>query len=91
VNSPANNRDSEKIDTIEVAIDAASGDHELLTVYETGRDTGQFSGFLQSTRSPPPGEQRDCRLAVEAETWSNFLAGPGSSHRHGAHRAARAG
>src|SRR5688500_5013586 len=64
--SPANNRDPQAIDTIEVAIAAASGDRELLTVYETGRDTGQFSGFLQSSRSPPPGEQRDCRLAVEA-------------------------
>lgn len=66
VTSPANNFDPRAIDTIEVAIEAASGDRELLTVYETGFDTGQFSGFLQSSRSPPPGEERDCRLAVEA-------------------------
>src|SRR5687768_8628982 len=46
VNSPANNLDSQAIDTIEVAIGAVSGDRELLTVYETGFDTGQFSAFL---------------------------------------------
>jgi len=66
VDSPANNLDSQAIDTIEVLIRAASGDQELLTVYETGVDTGQFSGFVQTTRSPPPGDLGDCRLAVEA-------------------------
>ncbi|HYD23476.1 MAG TPA: hypothetical protein VEB68_01675 [Croceibacterium sp.] len=66
VNSRANNLNSESIDTLEVSIGAASGDLELLTVFESGPDTGEFSGFLQTSRTPPPGEERDCRLAVEA-------------------------
>src|SRR4029079_1421807 len=53
VNSADSNRDPHSIDTIEVAIDAASGDHELLTVFESGPNTGQFSGFVQTSRVPP--------------------------------------
>ncbi|HEY6814162.1 MAG TPA: hypothetical protein VI168_01360 [Croceibacterium sp.] len=66
VTSPGNNYDPGAIDTIEVMISAGSGDREMLTVFETGADTGEFSGFVQSTRVPPPGERADCRLAVEA-------------------------
>jgi uncharacterized repeat protein (TIGR01451 family) len=66
VDSQANNLNPQAIDTIEVAIDASSGDHELLTVYETGLSTGQFSGFVQTSRSPPRGAAGDCRLAVKA-------------------------
>ncbi|MFT4026663.1 MAG: hypothetical protein QM676_07675 [Novosphingobium sp.] len=66
IESPAHNLSAAAIDTIEVEILAASGDSETLTAYETGANTGVFTGFVQTWRSPPPGTAHDCGLAVEA-------------------------
>ncbi len=43
------------MDTVEVVDRAGSGDSEILTIFETGPDTGKFAGFIQTSRSPPAG------------------------------------
>jgi uncharacterized repeat protein (TIGR01451 family) len=65
VEDPGSNLDPAAIDSIEAAIVTDSGDREVLTVFETGPDTGRFAGFIQTVGSPPPGSPGDCRLGVE--------------------------
>jgi hypothetical protein len=62
----AGNRDPSVVESVTGAIVASSGDREILTVFETGPDTGRFAGYIQTVRAPPPGASGDCRLAVEA-------------------------
>lgn len=65
VDDPGANLDPARVDSIEVAVRTDSGDRETLTVFESGPDTGRFSGFIQTVGSPPPGTPGDCRLGVE--------------------------
>jgi uncharacterized repeat protein (TIGR01451 family) len=65
VDDPDSNRDPARIESIEADVHTDSGDRETLTIFETGPDTGQFAGFLQTVRSPPPGAPGDCRLGIE--------------------------
>jgi hypothetical protein len=62
---PAGNRDPSAVEQVSGAIVAKSGDREVLTIFETGPDTGRFAGYIQTVRAPPPGSSGDCRLAVE--------------------------
>jgi hypothetical protein len=66
VDDPASNQDPFRVESIEVAIAVSSGDREVLTVYETGPDTGRFAGFIQTVASPPPGISGDCSLGIAA-------------------------
>lgn len=65
IEDPASNRDPARVETVEAAVRTDSGDREVLTIFETGPDTGRFAAFLQTVRSPPPGTPGDCRLGVE--------------------------
>jgi uncharacterized repeat protein (TIGR01451 family) len=65
VEDSGSNLDPAAIDSIEAAVVTDSGDREVLTVFETGPDTGRFAGFIQTVGSPPPGAPGDCRLGVE--------------------------
>src|SRR4051812_33851076 len=60
----AGNVDRNAIDHVSGLILTKSGDRELLTVAETGPDTGIFAGFIQTNAAPPPFTQGDCRLTV---------------------------
>ncbi|HMJ93181.1 MAG TPA: hypothetical protein VK472_03680 [Allosphingosinicella sp.] len=62
---PAGNRDPGAVEQVSGAIVARSGDREVLTIFETGPDTGRFAGYTQPVRAPPPGYSGDCKLAVE--------------------------
>jgi uncharacterized repeat protein (TIGR01451 family) len=58
------NLDPTRIETVTIRISTQSGDLETLTVAETGPNTGQFAGYIQTIPgSSVPG---DCRLAVAA-------------------------
>jgi hypothetical protein len=62
----AGNRDPSTVESVTGAIVASSGDREILTVFETGPNTGKFAGYIQTVRAPPPGIPGDCKLAVGA-------------------------
>lgn len=56
------NMDPTQVDTVTIRISTQSGDLEMLTVSETGPDTGQFAGYIQTVPGNSP--QGDCRLGV---------------------------
>jgi hypothetical protein len=62
---PAGNRDPQLVETVTGAIVARSGDREVMTIFETGPNTGKFAGYIQTVPAPPPGIPGDCRLTVE--------------------------
>ncbi|HEX8468017.1 MAG TPA: hypothetical protein VF620_09460 [Allosphingosinicella sp.] len=66
VEDPARNRDNARIETIDVAVRAASGDSQTLTIFETAADSGKFAGFIQTTQGSVGSVVDDCRLSVEA-------------------------
>jgi uncharacterized repeat protein (TIGR01451 family) len=59
------NLDPASVDTVTGIILTQSGDRETLTLKETGPNTGQFAGYIQTTALPPPFVQGDCRLSVQ--------------------------
>jgi hypothetical protein len=63
---PDGNRDPNTVESVTGAVVARSGDREVLTVFETGPDTGKFAGYIQTVPAPPPGVSGDCKLTVEA-------------------------
>jgi len=60
------NTDPAVVDKITVVLTTHSGDRESLQVYETGENTGIFSGSVSTTGIPPQPVQGDCRLSVAA-------------------------
>jgi uncharacterized repeat protein (TIGR01451 family) len=56
--------DPSERDMIEVTLAASNGDHERLTLVETGIHTGMFVGAVATAEMPPAPVDYDCRLAV---------------------------
>ncbi|HEX8512448.1 MAG TPA: hypothetical protein VF688_05010 [Allosphingosinicella sp.] len=52
VDDPGRNHDDALIETIEVVVRAASGDSQMLTVFETAANSGTFAGFIQTMQGP---------------------------------------
>jgi uncharacterized repeat protein (TIGR01451 family) len=65
VEDSGRNHDPAAIEAVEIVVRAASGDSEMLTVYETAADSGRFAGFIQTVQLAPPEAGADCRLSVE--------------------------
>jgi uncharacterized repeat protein (TIGR01451 family) len=63
---PDGNRDPSQAESVTGRITAKSGDSELLTVFETGPNTGKFAGYIQTSRAPPAYVAGDCKLTVGA-------------------------
>ena len=64
VSAPGANRDPAAIDSLVAIITDLSGDREQLTVFETGRDTGLFTGAIRTRSLAPAVVQNDCQLSV---------------------------
>lgn len=63
---PGANTDPGKINSLTGVIESRDGkDREILTIYETGANTGVFVGVVQTRLSPPVAVQGDCVLTVE--------------------------
>ncbi|HEX6377227.1 MAG TPA: hypothetical protein VFZ91_16065 [Allosphingosinicella sp.] len=62
---PGGSLDPDRIESVTGAILARSGDREILTIFETGPNTGKFAGYIQTLPAPPPGTSGDCHLTVE--------------------------
>lgn len=55
------NSDPSAIDTVDVTVTSSSGDTEVVRLFESGPDTGEFLAVLP-THSAPPLTGNDCRL-----------------------------
>jgi uncharacterized repeat protein (TIGR01451 family) len=64
VERPAANGDPLAADRVEVTLVSAGGDHERLTLVETGANSGVFAGAIGTVATPPAPIFYDCRLAV---------------------------
>ena len=58
------NTDPTRIDSVEATITTSSGDREVIKVYETGANTGVFSGAVPTSAIPPAPVRADCRLSI---------------------------
>lgn len=59
------NRNAAAIDQVVAVLTTPRGDREALTVFETGVNTGVFTGAIPTRRIPPDLIQNDCVLSVE--------------------------
>ncbi len=64
VTSATNNQNAAILETISVRITTPSGDSEVITLTESGPDTGVFFGIINTAANPPQPVQSDCRLSV---------------------------
>ncbi|MFN4112313.1 MAG: hypothetical protein ACK4GD_00050 [Sphingomonadaceae bacterium] len=58
------NRDPAAIDRVTAVLTTPRGDREILTIFETGPDTGVFTGAIRTRAIPPALQQGDCLLSV---------------------------
>lgn len=66
ITAPAANLSPTVIDRIQIKTSSSSGDEELITVAETGIDTGEFLAAIATSAIPPSPIQRDCQLSVHS-------------------------
>lgn len=66
ISAPLANRTATAIDQLQIKTTTSSGDEELITVAETGANTGEFIAVIATTATPPSPTQRDCQLSVHA-------------------------
>ena len=64
VTASSANISSSEVDRLEATIESSTGDREVLTIFETGANTGIFVGQLGTRRVPPPFKAGDCVLGV---------------------------
>lgn len=60
----AANRSPHSIDRIDVRFTSSAGDDEVVTVFETGPDTGEFLAAVPTIAVPPDPIPHDCHLSV---------------------------
>lgn len=66
IHDPNRNRDGGVIESVVVNVLGSNGDHEVLTIFETGEDTGIFLGAIPTADVPPAPVSGDCRVSVKA-------------------------
>lgn len=64
VTSADSNRDASAVETLSVRLNTPSGDSEVITLTESGADTGIFFGMIKTAATPPAYVAGDCRLSV---------------------------
>lgn len=70
------NRDPGAIDQVVAVVTTARGEREVLTVFETGVNTGVFTGAISTARIPPQIVQGDCILSAETGDRITVSIGP---------------
>lgn len=64
IDSAADNRDANAVETISVRLETPGGDQETLVFTESGVNTGIFVGIIRTRPSPPAPVPSDCVLSV---------------------------
>lgn len=64
LNAPAYNLDPDAVDIFEIEIRTQNGDRETITVTESGVNSGEFMGVINTIATPPAPVQADCVLSV---------------------------
>ncbi|MFY7835722.1 MAG: isopeptide-forming domain-containing fimbrial protein [Novosphingobium sp.] len=66
ISAPSANRSANAIDQLQIKATTSSGDEELMTIAETGVNTGEFLAAIATTAIPPAPTQRNCQLSVHS-------------------------
>ena len=66
VNAPAANTNPAVSDSLIATLTTPAGDREVLTIFETAANSGQFVGAIQTKAIPPAPRHGDCLLSVGA-------------------------
>jgi uncharacterized repeat protein (TIGR01451 family) len=61
------NKQADSAERLDVVIRTGGGDHERLTLVETGADTGRFVGAVSTVPSPPAAIDWNCQLSVRTD------------------------
>jgi uncharacterized repeat protein (TIGR01451 family) len=61
------NKQRDAVDQLDIVVQTGSGDHERLTLVETGADTGRFVGSVATVHAPPASVDWNCQLSVRAD------------------------
>ncbi len=64
INSPAHNLDANAIDSFNIVLTTEEGDRETISVTETGVNTSDFVGVINTASVPPQPVQGNCILSV---------------------------
>lgn len=64
ISLPAANLSSDAIDQLDVVLTSSAGDEEIVTIFETGPNTGVFLAAVPTSAVPPQPTGGDCRLSV---------------------------
>jgi uncharacterized repeat protein (TIGR01451 family) len=78
VTSTNANQNASVVETFSVRLNTSSGDAEVITLTESGVDTGVFYGMINTAAIPPSPVAGDCRLSVKPGENLN-LAGTNST------------
>lgn len=68
VSAASANLDLAAIDSLTATLTTSSGDSEVLTIFETGLNTGVFLGAIPTVGMPPAPTHGDCRLSTVGGT-----------------------
>lgn len=66
VNAVEANIDASAVDSLEATLFGSDGDREVITIFETGENTGVFVGQLPTTAIPPAPVVENCILSLRA-------------------------
>ncbi|MEN9683525.1 MAG: hypothetical protein RLZZ427_1276 [Pseudomonadota bacterium] len=66
INAPNANRNAAGVDSLTSVLQIAGSDRELISIYETGPDTGVFVGAIPTSSASAQFVAGDCRLSVAA-------------------------
>ena len=64
--APLANRSPSAVDRLVTTITTPGGDRETLEIFETGPDTGVFTGAIRTRAIPPSPTPHDCQLSVSS-------------------------
>jgi uncharacterized repeat protein (TIGR01451 family) len=64
INSEAHNIDPNAVDSFNITLNTEEGDRETISVTETGVNTSEFAGAINTASVPPQPVQGDCVLSV---------------------------
>jgi len=71
--SPGDNHNPNAVETLTMKVSTASGDSETIVLTETGANTGQFVGLINTTAIPPTPVSGDCVLSVQPGDQLNLI------------------
>lgn len=79
VTAPSANLNPAAVDSLTATLTTTSGDSEVLTIFETGANTGIFLGAIKTVGMPPAPIHGDCQMSTVGGSQVSIAVSGGSS------------